>query len=110
VGDNVAGFLRGVARARVRVETADQRMGRAQRVVVAGQQALELDEVALGEQFQVVVDDAQRQVVRGVRGRGAQLQAQAFLRGARADAGRLQVLHVAQRDAQVVQIEVELLR
>jgi hypothetical protein len=54
-----------------------------------------------GKVFEVVADDGQRQLAHGGRGRQAfQLQRQAFLRAARADAGRVEVLQVAQGDAE----------
>jgi hypothetical protein len=72
-------------------------------VVVAAQGLPDAGEVARGEVFEMPFDDTQRQRTRLRRGQAFQLQRQAFLRAARTNARRIEVLQVAQGDAEFFQ-------
>ena len=76
---------------------------RAQARVVGVQQALQLAEVARGEQRQMIADQLQRLGAerRGL-GQRLQLQREAFGGVARADARRLEALQVLERDRKLV--------
>ncbi len=109
VGDHVARLRRTEAVAGARVERADQVARRVQRVLVAAGGALQPRPLAVGEQAEVAADDRRGDVAAGrVLGQRLQLQQQAFLERARADAGRIEALHQAQRCAEVVGLHVEL--
>jgi len=106
VGHDVAGVERGVACAGPRVERLDQRLGIAQRIVVAAERLLDPGEIARGQLLEVAVYDGAREVDgrrRLGRGEGSELQFEAFGRLAGADPGRIEVLHMAQRDGEFLE-------
>ncbi len=83
----------------------------AQARLVAADQLLQLGEVARGEQRKVLAHDPERELAPGGGlGKRAQLQLQALGRRARADAGRIQVLQVLERDREIVGLDPELRR
>ncbi len=88
-----------VAAAGFGVERADQRAGIAQGVFGAVQRAPQAGGIVLGQPVDLLAHDAQRQRPQRClqAGGGLQLQRQAFLQVARAQARRIQLLHQAQR-------------
>ena len=110
VGRDIACVERAVLGAGPRVEAADQGLRGAQRVVIAAGVLLELGEIAPGQEFQMLAHDGQGQVAGRVGGQGVELQGEAFLRVARADAGRVEVLQTAQGDLQLLEVDLELVR
>jgi hypothetical protein len=73
------------------------------------QQAFELREIPIGEQRQVAIDDFQRVgEKRGGERQRLQLQREAFGAIACTHAGRLEALHVLQRDRQLLRLDLQL--
>jgi hypothetical protein len=82
----------------------------AQLVLAAGHRLAQAHVVARGKLVEVVADDGQRQVA-GLRLRQVgQLQRQALGGVAGADAGRVEILQVLQRDLQLVEVDLQLRR
>jgi hypothetical protein len=75
----------------------------AQFLVIAAQSLADADEIARRELVEVVPDDGQRQLAFWRVVQVEQLQRQAFLGAARADARRVEVLQVAQGDAEFLE-------
>jgi hypothetical protein len=103
VGHHVARVDRRILGAGARIERADQVLRLAQFVVVAAQRLADACEVARRELVEVILDDGQRQLARRAVVEAQQLQRQAFLRIARTDARRVEVLQVTQGDAEFFQ-------
>ena len=82
----------------------------AERRVVAAEELLQLREVAGGEQRELLADDAERNREAGRRfGQGGELQLEALRGRAGADAGRVEVLEMLERDRELVGLDRELL-
>ena len=107
VGDHVAHVARAESAPGLRIEREDQRADVAQLVLGDAQQAPQAVEVARGEHVEVLGDERDRGVAMRRRlGQRAQLQLEAFGHVARAHARGLEVVHVAQRDLQVLDLDV----
>ena len=94
-----------------RVQRLDQALRGAQVVVARAGHVSQARVVARGEKLQVLFRDLQGQAANRVAFlQAAQLQAQAFPRRACADAGGLEVLQVPQRDRELLEAGLGLLR
>ena len=97
-------------RAGARVERPDELADRAHRGVVALQDALELRDVAVGEEVEVRLHDLERLGAPGRRHRQRlELQRERLAEAARAHARRLEALQVGERDRELLDLDAELL-
>jgi hypothetical protein len=102
------------------IQAENELLRRAQRVIACARRGLQAREIPLGEQFQVMLDDVEGELAdRLVHGAlaarftgrcaaRADLQRQALGRRAGTDARRVEILQVAQRNRQLVQLDVGL--